>query len=92
MLQPQNLTRFLPAALRDRADGYIEALSVFFEIRDPRVLRALGPSGLRGLLLKRGKQGVPTRIRASHEAYFDWQCPADQPAMRTLYNRAKQGQ
>ena len=92
MLQPQNLTRYLPAALRDRADGYLEALSVFFEIRDPRVLRALGPSGIRGLLLKRGKQGVPTRIRASHEAHFDWQCPSDQPEMRTLYTRAKQGQ
>ena len=30
------------------------------DIRDPRVLASLGPSGVRGLLLHRGKQGVPT--------------------------------
>ena len=54
MLDIQKLARYFPAALRDRADSYLEALSVFFEIRDPRVLIALGPSGLRGLLLKRG--------------------------------------
>ena len=92
MLDPQNLTRYLPAALRDRADGYLEALGVFFEIRDPRVLLALGPAGIRGLLLKRGKQGVPTQIQASHKAHFDWQYPSDQPQMRALYTRAKQGQ
>jgi hypothetical protein len=92
MLDLLSLTRYLPASLRDRADGYLEALSVFMEIRDPRVLAALGPPGLRGLLLKRGKQGVPTVIPASHHAYFDWRCQGDQPQMRTLYNRAKQGQ
>jgi hypothetical protein len=92
MLDIMQLTRYLPASLRDRADGYLEALAVLLEIRDPRVLRALGPAGIRGLLLKRGKQGVPTRIQASHHAHFDWQYPSDQADMRTVYTRAKQGQ
>ena len=54
--------------------------------------RALAPSGVRGLLLHRGKQGVPTKIRATHAAHFDWTYPSDQPEMRALYDRAKKGQ
>ena len=53
-----------------------------------RVNIASSPSGVRGLLLHRGKQGVPTRIRATHEAHFDWTYPSDQPEMRVLYERA----
>jgi hypothetical protein len=62
------------------------------EIKDPRVARALGPAGVRGLVLRRGKQGVPSTFPASHDAYFDWTYPADQPAMADLYDRAKRGQ
>ena len=89
---PERVTRLLPARVRDRLDEYLEALSVFFEVRDPKVLSALGPSGIRGLLLKRGKQGVPTMMPASHRAHFDWQYPDDQPEMRALFVRAKHGQ
>ena len=85
---PERVTRLLPARVRDRLDEYLEALSVFFEVRDPKVLSALGPSGIRGLLLKRGKQGVPTMMPASHRAHFDWQYPDDQPEMRALFVRA----
>jgi hypothetical protein len=88
----ERVTRFLPQKVRDRLDEYVEALSVFTEVKDPKVLTALGPSGIRGLLLKRGKQGVPTQVPAHHRAHFDWQYPDDQPEMRTLYLRAKQGQ
>jgi hypothetical protein len=62
------------------------------EMRDPRVLGALLPSAVRGLLLHRGKQGVPTRIASHHHAHFDWSYPADQPEMAELYQRAKRGQ
>jgi hypothetical protein len=92
MLNREKLIKILPARVRDRVDAYLEILDIFTEIRDPRVLRALGPSGVRGLLLKRGKQGVPTRMPAAHDAYFDWTYPADNPEMRELYERAKQGQ
>jgi hypothetical protein len=78
--------------MRNQLDAYLEIATLFREISDPRVMASLGPSGVRGLILKRGKQGVPTRIGASHEAYFDWGYPSDMPEMHALYVRAKQGQ
>src|SRR5262245_49924600 len=92
MIDLSRLGRIVPARVRDVLDAHLEALSVFTEIRDPRVLRSLAPSGVRGLLFHRGKQGVPTRMPASHAAHFDWSYPSDQPEMRQLYERAKAGQ
>jgi hypothetical protein len=89
---PSRLVSLLPAKMRSPIEAYFEALEIFAEIRDPRVLRALGPAGVRGLLLKRGKQGTPTKMPAHHDAHFDWTYPADQPEMAELYRRAKQGQ
>lgn len=86
------LTNLLPRRMREQVDAYFEAVEVLAEIRDPRVLRSLGPAGLRGLILKRGKQGVPSKMPATHSAHFDWTYPADNPEMRELYRRAKQGQ
>jgi hypothetical protein len=88
----QKLLNLLPAKMRERVDPYFEALGLLAEIRDPKVLAALGPSGMRGLLLKRGKQGVPTLMPSGHDAHFDWSYPADHADMRELYQRAKQGQ
>jgi hypothetical protein len=85
-------TSKLPPRVRDRVDAYLEIVDLFFELKDPRVLASLGPSGVRGLLLRRGKQGVPTKMQASHAAHFDWSYPADNAEMRELYRRAKQGQ
>jgi hypothetical protein len=82
----------LPARVRDTVDRYLEVLDVMREIKDPRVARSLGPAGIRGLVLRRGKQGVPTTFPANHAAYFDWSYPADHPDMRDLYERAKRGQ
>ncbi len=92
MLDAAKLTNLLPARMRERADQVIEIVNLFLEIRDPRVMRALGPSGVRGLVLRRGKQGVPTKMPATHSAHFDWTYPADMPEMRELYTRAKKGQ
>ncbi len=86
------LTGILPTRVADQLDRYLEMIALVRELRDPRVLRSLGPSGIRGLLLERGKQGRPTLFRASHDAYFDWSYPADHPEMAELYARAKQGQ
>ncbi len=88
----ERLVNLLPQRMRAQVDEFFEALELLAEIRDPRLLASLGPAGLRGMLLKRGKQGAPTRIRASHKAHFDWSYPADQPEMAELYRRAKQGQ
>jgi len=82
----------LPPRVRNTVDRYLEVVDLMREIKDPRVARSLGPSGLRGLVLRRGKQGTPTTFQASHQAYFDWTYPADHPEMRELYDRAKRGQ
>jgi hypothetical protein len=92
MLDLSRLSRILPPRVVGAIDAYVEALDVFLEIRDPKVLASLAPSGVRGLLLHRGRQGVPTRTRATHDAHFDWSYPSDQPEMRMLYERAKRGQ
>ena len=92
MLDLSRLSRILPPRVVGAIDAHVEALDVFREIRDPKVLASLAPSGVRGLLLHRGKQGVPTRIRAKHETHLDWTYPNDHPAMRLLYERAKKGQ
>ncbi len=86
------LVGLLPAKMREKLDPYMEALSILSEVRDPRVLGALGPAGVRGLVLQRGKQGVPTKMPAHHSAHFDWTYPSDHPEMAELYRRAKQGQ
>jgi len=71
---------------------YADIVGLIAEVRDVRVLRSLGPSAVRGLVLQRGKQGRPTHTTSAHAAHFDWSYPADQPEMRALYDRAKEGQ
>lgn len=90
--QAERLQRLLPEKVRNRLDPYFEAVGLLAEMRDPKVMASLGPAGVRGLVLKRGKQGVPTKMPAHHQAHFDWTYPADHPEMRELYRRAKQGQ
>ncbi|ACY15731.1 ferritin-like domain-containing protein [Haliangium ochraceum] len=86
------LSRILPLRVRNQLDAYWEMLGLVREINNPRVLRALGPSGLRGLLLRRGKQNVPSNFQARHKAHFNWSYPSDNGEMAELYARAKQGQ
>ncbi len=88
----QTVVSSLPVRVRDQVDAWIEAAEVVAEMKDPRVLRSLGPASVRGLILHRGKQGTPTKMPASHSAHFDWTYPSDQPAMKDLYRRAKAGQ
>ncbi|MEM9863908.1 MAG: ferritin-like domain-containing protein [Myxococcota bacterium] len=90
---PKKLFGLLPSAIRERLDPFIDAAEVMTAVKDPRVMRSLGPSSVRGLLLQRGKQGGPTRVQASHDAYFDWTYPTGaHPEMADLYTRAKQQQ
>ena len=86
------LLNILPNNVRHRVEPYFDAAEVLTAVKDPRVMASLGPAGVRGLLLQRGKQGVPTLIQAHHEAFFDWTYPSDQPEMQDLYRRAKLGQ
>jgi len=86
------MTSKLHPKLQSQLDSYAEAISLFAHIRDPKVIKALGAPALRGLILKRGKQGTPTQMPATHSAHFDWTYPHDQPEMAMLYARAKEGQ
>lgn len=88
----QRIADLLPLKVRNQLEAYGDAIDVLTEVKDPRVARSLGPSGVRGLLLQRGKQGVPTKMAARHEAHFDWTYPADNQEMADLYQRAKAGQ
>ncbi|NUP09632.1 MAG: ferritin-like domain-containing protein [Polyangiaceae bacterium] len=82
----------LPAKVQNQLDALAEIADLFGEMTNPKVLASLGPAGIKGLLLKQGKQGKPTLARARHSAYFDWSYPSDQPEMRDLFRRAKAGQ
>jgi hypothetical protein len=82
----------MPEPVVRRLSHWRDALEIVGEIRDPGVLASLVPSSLRGLILRRGRQGTPTAMPARHEAWLDWRYPADHPEMADLYRRAKQHQ
>ena len=82
----------LPQEIRRRVEPYFEAVHLMTQTNNPKVLRSMAPAGVRGLILQRGKQGVPTTMPSHHRVYFDWTYPKDQPEMRDLYTRAKEHQ
>jgi len=84
--------KLMPSIVKQRLATWGENFAVLGEIKDPRVMGSLLPSAVRGLFLRRGKQGVPTSMPASHDAWFDWTYPSDDPALAELYKRAKRGQ
>ena len=91
--RPMNeVLEVLPQRARFQTEAYLEAAEIVGEVSNPRVLMTLLPSAARGFVLKRGKQGVPSLMKSSHEAHFDWRYKADMPQMRDLYRRAKQNQ
>ena len=93
MIDIQRVLQLLPGQARHRLEPFAEAAEIMTSVRDPKVMRSLGPSSVRGLVLQRGKQGQPTRVPANHEAYFDWNYPTgEHPEMLELYTRAKQQQ
>ncbi|MDP2314728.1 MAG: ferritin-like domain-containing protein [Pseudomonadota bacterium] len=82
----------MPKRVQDALDAWGEGAKVFSLIRDPKVLRSLSPSAIRGLVLKRGKQGPTASMPAQHAALFQWGYHRDQPEMAELYRRAKANQ
>lgn len=92
MVLKESLLAKVPPKVKSQLESYADAVSTLLEVRDPRVLSSIGPSAVRGTILKRGKQGIPTQIPATHRAYFDWTYPNDFPEMAELYDRAKRGQ
>lgn len=60
--------------------------------RNPRVFLELAGPAVRGLLLKKGKQGRTAQMLAHHSAYFDWDYERNRPELAKLYDMAKRGQ
>ena len=52
----------LPHEIRRRVEPYVEAVQLMTQTNNAKVLRSMAPSGIRGLILQRGKQGVPTTM------------------------------
>ena len=84
--------KFLPKRVQDSLDAWLEGVNVLAAARDPKVIGSLVPSAIRGLVLKRGKQGPRTAMATHHQTQFNWGYVADQPEMAHLYRRAKAGQ
>ncbi len=88
----ESLRRQLPVMLQNRLDSALETTAIFAGMKNPRVLQAMAPSALRGLVLQAGRSGAPTLMPAAHDAYFNWSYPHDHEEMHRLYERAKLGQ
>ena len=57
-------------------------------VNNLQVLRRMAPSALRGLFLQRGRSRIAS-MKASHDAYFDFNYPKDHAKMEALYEKAK---
>ncbi|MCH9687195.1 MAG: diiron oxygenase [Deltaproteobacteria bacterium] len=71
---------------------HLHALGALGRSRNPRVFLDLAGPAVRGLLLKKGKQGSVAQIPARHQAHFDWAYERNRPELRKLYDAAKRSQ
>ena len=83
------VTRSLPPKVRFQLETWADHVSALMKIQNPKVLVGMGPSALRGLFMRRGKQGKPISLRAHHNTHMDFDYPSDDPMMRALYEKAK---
>ncbi len=60
--------------------------------RNARVFLDLAGPAVRGLLLKRGKQGGTTTVASKNRSQFDWKYDRDHAEMARLYEAAKRSQ
>ena len=86
------IRHILPTRVKNRVDEMIETVDIFSSMKNPRILRTMAPSAIRGLLLKSGKLSDTADMQANHAAHFNWTYPHDHPEMHALYERAKLGQ
>ena len=95
MLLGERLVNALPARGQNQVDAFTEIVCPSSRsVKDPRASSpALGPAGIRGLVLQRGKQGgTHEDAGAHHAAHFDWSVPSPTtPRWRSLYSRGQAG-
>lgn len=90
--QMDRIRPLLSPLVQNRVDEMLDVVDIMTEMKNPRVLRSMAPSAMRGLLLKSGKRGEVSEMPANHQAHFNWSYPHDHPQMHALYERAKLGQ
>jgi len=89
---PDRALDSMPSPAARRIRDVFDAMKIATRVENKKVLVDLAPSVTRGFLLKQGKQGEPVRMRANHDAYFDFRYQGDYPEMYELYRRAVQNQ
>jgi hypothetical protein len=81
----------LPMSVRLKLEAWADHLHSLSSVNNFQVLKRMAPSALRGLFLQRGRSRIAT-MRASHDAYFDFNYPKDNQRMEALYEKAKRMQ
>ena len=81
----------LPMSVRLKLEAWADHLHSLSSVNNFQVLRRMAPSALRGLFLQRGRSRIAS-MRASHDAYFDFNYPKDNLKMEALYEKAKRMQ
>jgi hypothetical protein len=89
---PDRALDSMPSPAARRIRDVFDAMKIATRVENKKVLVDLAPSVTRGFLLKQGKQSEPVRMRANHDAYFDFRYQGDYPEMYELYRRAVQNQ
>jgi len=72
--------------------GVSSVLGPLGRSHNARVFLDLAGPAVRGLLLKRGKQGSASQMPAHHHAHFDWDYDRNRPELAKLYELAKRDQ
>ncbi|MFT6397456.1 MAG: hypothetical protein ACJAYU_002209, partial [Bradymonadia bacterium] len=88
----EELLGLLPLNMRRKVEPVLALTGLIREVKDPRALVTMGPSAVRGLLLRQGRRLDRVEIPSGHSAHFDWQYRSENGEMRELYRRAKQNQ
>ena len=78
----------LPMSVRLKLEAWADHLHSLSSVNNFQVLKRMAPSALRGLFLQRGRSRIAS-MRASHDAYFDFNYPRDNQKMEALYEKAK---
>lgn len=78
----------MPQHARAKVEETLDNINTVSQINNPKVLRSLGPSAVRGLVQKQGKSTDITGMVSSHPVNFDWTYRMDFPEMQELYRRA----
>ncbi|MBK7050324.1 MAG: ferritin-like domain-containing protein [Rhodoferax sp.] len=90
--QLDRIRPMLSPRVQNRVDEMLDVVDIMTEMKNPKVLRSMAPSAMRGLVLKSGKRNDVSEMQANHKAHFNWSYPHDHPEMHELYERAKLGQ